>query len=344
MNCKNCGARMSDNAKVCPNCGAMTDENEGYVLLTDNDTEYEDYYSTDKKPKKKKGGGIKWFLSILLTLAIVGGGAYYYFEYIYDKPTEAPAVTFEGGTGIINGDEQILYVTIKDNTSIEYIHGVTLCDLTSSDSTKTNITDKYQYTKSINDTFRAIFFDTKELELKDNVPYSFEMKFSFSGDDTVYTYTETVKYAKDADTDVSDVIFDHSVEGESTTAAEVTESTTKAEETTTTATANADDAAFIGESYWFGEPEKNGDEYTIYCYKFNDDGKYTATKYYKNGSKDWEITSSGGTYELSAYSLSFGGEEYLIDGENKALESDTGKKLTSRKFNSVKNAEDFFGI
>ena len=348
MNCKNCGTRVSDNTKICPNCGAMLDENEGYVLLTDNDTEYEDFYSSDKKGKKKKGSGVRWFLSILLTLAIIGAGAYYYFENIYDKPVEAPAVTFEGGTGVINGDEQIVYVTIKDNTNIEYIHGVTLYD----EGRHTNdgalrITDKYQYTKSINDSFRAIFFDLKDMELQDNNTYTFEMQFSFSGDDTVYDYSKTVTFSKDVSEDVSDIIFDHSTE-ETTTAVEtetITEATTKAEETTTAA--ETGNVGFVYDSYWFTEPDKDGDELTIYAYKFSKDNTFTLTKYYKDGNNDWEVTSSSGSIEVTDYSVTVKGKntfEYIIDADSKSLESESGVKLTSRKYNSVKNAEDFFGI
>lgn len=342
MNCKNCGARVSDNAKVCPNCGAMMDENEGYVLLTD-DTAYEDYYPNGRQTKtKKKGAGVRWFLSILLTLAIIGGGAYYYFEYIYEKPVEAPAVTFEGGAGIINGDEKIIYVTIENGSNIEYIHGVTLFNATADNTEKIKVTDQYQYTKSINDSFRAIFFDVDESTMQKANVYTFEIRLSFNGNDEIYTYTPSVSFPGEITEDVSDIIFDHSVE-ESTTGASAEESTTQAAETTTKA-ASTGDITFIGETYWFSDPEKDGDKLTIYAYKFNDGGKYTATRYYKDGSKDWEITTKSGTYDLSDYSLTVDGNEYLIDTANKALESDTGKKLTARKYNSVKNAEDFFGI
>lgn len=347
MTCKNCGTRVRDNAKICPNCGAMLDENEGYVLLTSDGMDYEDYYSSDKKRKKKGGSGIRWFLSILLTLAIIGGGAYYYFDNIYQKETPQPNLTFETGSGLINGDEAIIYVTVKDGQNIEFIHGVKLYsyDTSKIEDGVPAVTSEYQYTKSINDTFRAIFFDIKDFELQKSNTYTFEMQFSFSGSSEVYTYTATVTFPDTIENDISDIIFDHSVEGVSTTDESNTqtdESTTKAEETT----ANTDDknADFIYDSYWYTKPVTDGSDLTIYAYKFSKDGTYTATRYFKSGAKDWEVTSSSGKFEVSDYSVTVKGsaagtEEYLIDFDSKTLED-----MTARKYNSVQNAEDFFGI
>ena len=343
MNCKNCGARVSDKAKICPNCGAMLNENEGYVLLTADDTEYEDYYSSDKKSKKKKGSGVRWFLSILLTLAIIGAGAYYYFENIYDKPVEAPTVTFEGGAGVINGDEQIVYVTIKDNTNIEYIHGATLYDADTQNMPDAHmLTSKYQYTKSINDSFRAIFFDVKDFDIQSSNTYTFEMQLSFSGDETVYDYTKTVTFTDDISEDVSDIIFDHSTE-ESTTAKADDEVTTIPDETTTEAQAASLD--FIYGSYWFSKPVKDGDAYTVYAYKFSDGGKYTATRYFKEGDKSWQVTASSGTCEISSKSIIIPDTaEFIVDAENEKLFTEDSYELAKRKYNSIKNAEDLFGI
>ena len=343
MNCKNCGARVRESDRVCPNCGAIIDNGEGYVSLSD----FDDVYSDGGKKKKKKRSGLVWFLSILLTLAIIGGGAYYYFEYIYDKPDNRPNVTFEGGAGIINDDEKIVYVAIKDGSKIQYIHGVNLIKVAG--ETQTPVTSKYQYTKSINDSFRAIFFDTSELKLEDNNVYTFEIKLSFTDDDTIYTYNPTVTFAKDITTNVADIVFDHSVDGETTSAAnsELTtaaQSTTKAE-TTTEKKAKTD---FIYSSYWFTKPVKDGDDYTIFAIKFAKDGKFTRTKYYKSGGADWEVTTEKGSFEISDYGISLKGkngtDEYLIDEGSEALAYEDGGKLSARKYNSVQNAEDFFGL
>ncbi len=341
MKCKNCGARLGDNEKVCPNCGAAVDGGEGYVLLTSDGIEYEDYYSSGKNKKKSKSG-FTWFLSIVLTLAIIGCGAYFYFNYFYEKADPQPSLTFESGCGIINGDEKIIYVTVENGENIEFIHGVNLVNLAENNSTKQTVSTKYEYTKSINDSFRAIFFDADELKLKD-IPYKFEMQFSFSGSDTIYTYSETVTYDSKTDKNVADIIFDHSVEGESTVAAETTTEKVTEQTTSEATTASGADIDFIYDTYWFGEPKKDGDKLTVYAYKFDKNGTCTATKYYKDGDKDWEITTEKPKTEISDYSVTVDGAEYLINAVDKALEGDVGK-LTSRRYNSVENAEDLFGI
>ena len=356
MNCKNCGAKISDNAKMCPNCGVMINEDEGYILLTADD-DYYDYTKDGAQKPKKKGSGLRWFISILLTLAIVGGGAYYYFNNIYQQEQEVPPVSFDGGAGIINGDEKIVYVTIDNPSNIEYIHGVTLYDEgRHTDDGALRIYDRYEYTKSINDSFRAIFVDlddvseTSDFELQPSNRFTFKILFSFSGDDEIFEYTKTVSFTDDISDDVSDIIFDHSVDG--TTKADEKKDTEKTsddkddkKETTTEKEVKTNAAPdFIYEGYWYGEPNKDGDTYTIYAYKFSKGGKYTATKYSKKGGADWKVTSDSGSFELSDYALALDDEEYLIDSENESLEAENGNKLTARKYNSVKNAEDFFGI
>ena len=218
MNCKYCGARLSDNASICPNCGKMVDENEGYILLSSDQMQYEDVYTSDNK-KKKKGSGVKWFFSILLTLAIVAGGAYYYFNYIYEPEPEAPAITFNGGSGVINGNEKVIYVTFDDSdnaANVEYIHGVKLYpyDKTVEGATGKSVTSDYEYTKNIDSSFRAIFFDTEDLKLSDENTYTFEIMLSFYGDEKVYTYDATVDFGKKIKGNVADTVFDHSMKEE----------------------------------------------------------------------------------------------------------------------------------
>lgn len=342
MNCKNCGTKVSDGTKICPNCGSLIDESEGYVLLTSDSMDFEDY---DSGKEKKKGGGFLWFISIVLTLAIIAGGAYYYFTNIYEKEDPRPALTFETGTGVINGKEQILYATIKDGENIEYIHGVRLYDFdtTNLEEAPAPVTTDYQYTKSINDSFRAIFFDTKELELNKVNTYTFEMDFSFSGSNEVYTYTATVNFKRPIKGNVSDIIFDHSVDDNKNESSEEIITNKSTEDTTEAETENENtDAEFVYSSYWYGEPQKDGDRQTIYCYKFDKNGSYTATKYFKDGKSDWVTTVDGGTFEASDFSITLDGKEYLIDPTNQTLKADDGKELNKRNYNSIENTNSFF--
>lgn len=348
MNCKNCGTKVGENTKLCPNCGAIVDENEEYVLLTSDGMEYEDYYTSGKK--KKKSSGFVWFISIVLTLAIIGGGAYYYFTNIYEKEDPRPPLTFETGSGVINGNEKIIYVTVQNGENIEFIHGVKLYDYdtASLEDGPVPVSTEYQYTKSINDSFRAIFFDTKGLELANTNKYTFEMQFSFSGSSDVYTYTATVDFGKKISGDVSDIIFDHSVSGENETTKkaddEDDETTTEEEETEVEEADNeaSADTEFVYNSYWYGEPQKDGDKLTIYCYKFDKSGAYTATKYYKEGDKDWVVTTENGTVEASGFSITLDGKEYLIDAGSQTLQTDDGKELAKRNYNSIENTNSFF--
>lgn len=357
MNCKNCGARIKDNLKVCPNCGAFCGDETGYVLLTSNDRMDETF--SDDNHTKRRAGGVKFFVSAILVIAIIGAGAYYYFTHIYEA-NQKPEVVFSTGSGIINGDEEIIYVTIDNNSQIEYIHGVSLFAYDKSDKASqagNAVSTDYQYTKSIDSSFRAIFFDIADLELEEGTDYTytFEMNFSFVGSDKVYTYNQPITFSSDIQENVSDIIFDHSLDKETTTVFE-TEATTKAETaaSTTKKPASAAGYDFIYKGYWFTEPYNDADSYTIFALKFKEDGKYTSTQYYKNGTADWQVTTYNGTYVIEdGYLVVNNGEGtestfYKIDSANSSLtqeeEGQASVTLTNRKYNSAKNAEDFFGI
>ena len=359
MKCNNCGARLADNAKVCQNCGAFIDDKDGYVLLTSDDKML-DVSSSYDKPKKKNG--FIRFLSIVLTLAIIGGGAYYYFTNIYDPSPNKPSLNFKTGSGIINDDEKIIYVLLSEDSSIEYIHGVSLYDYDKTDKKaekKDPVLKNYEYTKSIDSTFRAIFFDVQDLELsEESNTYTFEMKFSFNDSADIFTYIQPITFSSDISEDVSDLIFDHSQIEETTLAIEKTteaateETTTKAPETTAASTT---DYGFIYNSYWYTEPIENGEEYIISALKFNKDNTYVSTNYYKNGTENWKVTTYKGKYQIKdGYVVVDNGEAtestyYKIDTANNSLfeegeDNEALSTLTSRKYNSIKNAEDFFGI
>lgn len=356
MNCKNCGAKIKDNAKVCPNCGAFCGDETGYVLLTSDDR-IDDFYSTDNRQSRKKSS-IRFIISAVLIIAIIGAGAYFYFTHIYDS-NKKPEVAFSTGSGIINGDEKIIYVTIDNSSQIEYIHGVSLYAYDKGDKSLqagNAVSTDYQYTKSIDSSFRAIFFDIADLELAEGTDYTytFEMNFSFVGSDKVYTYNQAVSFSSDITEGVSDIIFDHSLDNETSSTAPKEKTDESTTEATTAKTTTASDNDFIYSGYWFTEPYKEDDSYTIFALKFNSSGKYTSTKYYKIGAADWQVTTYNGTYVAEdGYLVVNNGEGtestyYKIDSEKSSLtqeeEGQTVVTLTNRKYNSIKNAEDFFGI
>ena len=363
MKCKNCGADISDNTKVCKNCGAFVDDESGYVLLTSDDIMFDineaaEAETKEKATKKKnKGRAVIRIFSLLLTLLIIGAGAFYYFTNIYNPESEVPALTFKTGSGIINDDEKIIYVLLDEKSNIEFIHGVSLYDY---DTTVKNAEKKapvstdYEYTKSIDSTFRAIFFDADKLTgAADGSAYTFEMNFSFNGSDKIYTYKKSGTLPAEITEDASDLIFDHSLEEETTAKAENQEPTTEAktQSESTTALGNID---FIYNFYWFTEPVQNEDEMNISAIKFNSDNTYVSTSYYKNGNESWQITTYNGSYKIeNGFAVLNNGEAtestyYKIDAAQSSLyEEENGTKaatLTPRKYNSLKNVEDFFGI
>ena len=358
MKCKNCGARLADNAKVCQNCGASINNEEGYVLLTSDDTMF-DIYSEDlntppPSKEKKKSSGIIWALSIILTLLIIACGAFYYFTQIYNPTPDKPALSFQTGSGIINDDEKIIYVLLSPDSNIEFIHGVSLYNYDKTDKNAQNIgavSTNYEYTKSIDSTFRAIFFDTEALSLANGEnTFTFEMKFSFYNSDEIYTYEQPIKFSSEISADAADLIFDHSQSDEATTK-QAEENT---QEQTTAASTAAQDIDFIYDSYWFTEPAENGSELSIAALKFNKDKSYVSTIYFKDGDKSWQITTHNGKYEIKdGYLVVDNGEAtestyYKADSQTKSIyEEENGTKissLTSRKYNSIKNVEDFFGL
>lgn len=353
MNCKNCGARLKENSKVCPNCGAFIDDGSGYVLLTDN-FKTEDIYSDAPHPKNKKGGIIKYLISFVLVIAIVAGGAYYYFTNIY-KGDEAPALSFTTGSGIINDDEKVIFVALPENSRIQFIHGVTLYDYDAVNTYRKDdpISSNYEYTKGIDDSFRAIFFNVNDIPMEQTASYTytFEMKFSFFDSADIYSYQQVVEFSGDFSENVADVIFDHSLTDEISTTVPSTENETDDKtakqasgQTTAAVTQTATNINYIYNNYWFTEPYHDANSYSISALKFNRDGSYNETLYYKNGNENWVVTDISGKYEVKD------GELFTTDSEGQtqsyavSSSSKTLGGLTLRKYNSVKNAEDFFGI
>lgn len=350
MYCKNCGTRLSDNAKVCPNCGTFIDDGSGYTLLTSDDR-YDDFYSSDPVPEKKKSGTLAYIISLILVIAIVGAGAYIYFTKINPPQKPSPQVEFSTGCGIINETQPVVYLTL-DNPDIQYIHGVTLYEYNKDnpEGEKKLISNDYEYTKNIDNTFRAIFFDTSEFGLKKGKKYNymFEVKLAFVGSDDIFTYNEPMEFKGGFKNNKADVVFDHGKKTEAEETKEETEEKTTEEQTTKKKT----DTAFIYESYWYTKPYSEGDLKVIFAFKFSKDNTYVSTKYEKKGKDDWKVSTYNGKFKIDdgyiVASDSDGGEKtYYKIGDSsltEELDGETVQKLTARKYNSVKNAEDFFGI
>lgn len=354
MNCKNCGARLKENSKVCPNCGAFIDDGSGYVLLTDN-YRSEDVYSDIIDKPQKKHSVLKYIISLILVAAIVGAGAYYYFTNIYNTD-DKPSLSFTSGSGIINDDEPVVYVGLPENSRIEFIHGVELYDYDKTDLKvkKDSISSSYEYTKSIDGSFRTIFFDTSDITVSENTVLTFEMKFSFVDSEDIYTYYKIVELTENQTENIADIIFDHSLDERVDTGNEPPTSESKAEESTTEKSTTAaapkketpatQNISYIYNSFWFTEPVSDDGTYDISAIKFNNNGTYNETQYHKQGDGKWKRTNLKGKYEVrdnAVFTTDSEGQtrSYPIKSSSKALDG-----LTSRKYNSIKNAEDFFGL
>lgn len=351
MKCKNCGAALKDNAHVCQNCGAFVEDSKGYTLLTSDDV----YYSSDRrgKSKKSKKRGFAFFITLLLIAVIAGAGSFYYFTNIYNPKPDKPELSFSQGIGVINDDERVVYIKFNDMSDVEFIHSVSLYnyDKTQKGAPKDSpVTNNYEYTKSIDSTFRAIFFNAKELKLTQDVnyTYTFEVNLSFIGSNDIFTYYVPVEINGDFSKNVSDEVFDHSMD-KSAGSKTVTKSSKK--EDAKTSSPDVKSADYIYNGYWFTSPVRDGARQSISSYKFNKDNTFTKTAFVKTSGSDWNVTTNKGNYStedgylIIEQSDNSKSQHYKMDSKNKSLikdDSTDGESLTNRKYNSVTNVEDFF--
>lgn len=339
MTCKNCGAQIDQGSVQCSNCGAYIENEYNYVLMAENSTG-NTYYSSNKK---RKNSMFKTLIAIILTAVIVLGGEYYYFN-VYSKKNTQPDLTFSYGCGVINGDEKVVYVALPENSRIEFINGVSLYDYdkTQSNDDKKAVSTDYEYTKSINGVFRTIFFDLADLNIEDNIDctYTFEMIFSFYDDSNQYLYSQSVNFNTSASEDVSDIIFDHSMKTEETSDETTTQNETTTHPTTQQTTTKVNiDPSFLYTNFWYSEPFQDEDTYVIDAYKFYKNGNCTVTSYTKKGNADWIVKNTNTTFTVDGEILSIKNDgDYIISSNN------TVSTMTERKYNSIPNAEDFFGI
>lgn len=335
MKCKNCGANIENPRGVCPVCGCAVVQDEGVSL---GNIKY-DSAKYDYAPVNKK----KRFTIASILIILIFAIASFAFFYVQNLKIPQPEMSFTTGQGIINDDEHIIYAFIDDSSHLEYIHGVKLYEGEVDENTikiSKPVLSNYQYTKSVDEGFRAIFFNLDELNLEEqgNYTYTFQMTFSFVGDENWYTYYETVNITGSTNLDVTKVIFDYSMLDSPNV---------------NSTTASSDPLDFVYDGYWYTRSEQSQDKFTIYSLKFNKDGSCVITKYSKSGEMNWEVETEKSTYTLEEEKLSvdFGNnhkESYVVDTKNKTIAvsgtSDKKVLLTQRKNNTLKNAEDFFGV
>lgn len=344
MKCKNCGASIENQSGYCGVCGAVNEVEDDGIRFRNYGHTTSKYIGTKKSESKKR-----FIISSIAVILIFAIGSFAYFYSVNTKKPQ-PELSFSTGQGIINKDEHIVYAFIKDPSHLEYIHSVNLYEgelNAGSISTAKPVLSNYQYTKSVDEGFRAIFFDLDDLKLseKGNYTFTFQMTFSFVGDDNWYTYYETVNVTGKTNLDVTKVIFDYST----------IEYTTKSNELTTKQDKNS--INFVYEGYWYTPPVKVGSEYTIYAIKFKDDNTCVTTRYHKLSNDSWETTTGSGAIAVDKDKKEINVEfddidshkaTFKIDVKNKELTlvgaPENENNLTQRKYNSLKNALDFFGM
>lgn len=332
MKCKNCGATVPKGSNLCINCGAV---------LKKDSVNFSDIPREEPKEKNRRHPAAKKIISIILSLLIIlgAGTASFYFFYQKNMQKEKPALDFSYGQGVINGDESIVYTAPSNSSKLQFIHEVKLYegDVSQNDIVKSKVIgDDYKYTKNIDDSVRAIYFDLNDLGLKKgkNYTYTFEMTFSFYNDDNRYTYLQAVNFAM-SDNDISNVIFDHTV-AEATTDNQATSENEDAKITND----------YIYDNYWYSQPFKDENNRTaVNSLKFSDDGSCTVTYYVRDEAQRWTVTTYKGSFEIKDNKVSAkldNGKSATLTLNPKArtlTPDNSDKSLTERTHNSVTNAE-----
>ena len=335
MKCKNCGASVAKGSRVCVNCGAV---------INAGDINFSDIPQKGYGEEKKSRHGFKRALAVILSLVIIFGAGAASFYYFHQKNMvkERPELSFTSGQGLINKDENVVFVSVANPAKLEFIHSVKLYEgaVDQNDVIKANqVSEDYKYTKNIDDSFRAVYFDLNELKLEQgkNYTYTFEIVFSFYNDDNRYTYFETVNFAM-ADKDISDVIFDHTL-AETTTDNQGTSENPDAEITND----------YIYDNYWYSQPFRNDDKLiTISALKFSDNGTCTVTYYVRDDAGRWRITTEDGTFEIENNKINAkldNGKSAVLQLNPKArtlVPESSEQSLIERTHNSANNADDLY--
>ena len=97
MTCKNCGAKLKQNAKMCQNCGAPCGDDDGYfVSSSDRYNNYSDYGESERrKPRIVKT--ILFIIVVIASLAAIlyftGLGEQWGLPF-FNKDSDTPSLTF----------------------------------------------------------------------------------------------------------------------------------------------------------------------------------------------------------------------------------------------------------
>lgn len=359
MKCKNCGAELPAHSNICFNCGKNSNDENSLALQAEDkqETQGTEKYKKEKvvsvEHKERRRRRISLVLFTVFTIVVLSASAIGSLMYYnaQNAKKEIPTLTFTSGCGTINKDERIVYASFNDSSTVQYIHGVTL--LPNDSEGDAAISENYEYTKSIDDSFRVVFFDIDDLDLKDGEEYNcvFEIKVSFYSDENIYTYKQPVTFDTNARSDISDIVFDHTLNSKADDEDEKEKQTSSKKDAEGTATQSAD-ADFIYNSFWYANPIKDGDNYYVTVYQFRNNGDCQVTQYSKAGDAGWETTSSTVKFEINGNKLTIiddsanENEVISIDAENQKLISNNEEnaELQARKYNSIKNAEDIFGL
>lgn len=349
MRCKNCGEVVPKNSSICTNCGSVVDKKSDYVLLTNEVNVTKSQPQNLKQAKKKKQVNTTLAVIISCIFIIAAGIGSYFFFIDQNANRPQPELEFTSGYGVINGDEQVIYVTIKDSSKIEYIHGVKLYDsqIDGKSLDGNVVSTDYKYTKNIDNSFRTIYFDMDDLNLdpSQNYTYSFQMSFSFYEDENVYNYYNTLNFVGSTQNNIAEIVFDHTKKD--TNKVDLEEETAVAQDNQ-----NAD-KSFIYSTYWFTKPYKTDTYWSISSFGFNQDNTYSVTKYERATDGFWQVSSSNGTFEINKNTIILKDENgieessFEFDANAKSIYEIAGdaqakNELTSRKYNTVQNAENLF--
>lgn len=347
MKCVNCKMPLPNSTDVCPNCGYVFEKNDGYVLLS-NEAEKPKQNIEYAKPKRRGVSGFVFYLITVLLAVAVGIGSFMYFSSQYETMPQ-PELEFFAGYGVVNGDEQVVYVSVKDASKIEFIHGVTCYDknMYSMQKDANVVSSDYKYSKNVDKSFRTVFFDMKDLNVESgkNYTYTFEIKFSFYGDENIYTYYQPINFVGSTKIDVGEIVFDHTKQD-----------TKKPEAVTSENVVKQTTQNILQSAYWFSKPTIKETGYSIYSFKFEKNGVVTKTIYTMELAQPWKTTTVVGNYTIKEdravlkFDNAKNNATVEVDKDTNELFSfDTNLKqkkaqYTAREFNTVKVAKKFFGL